>query len=272
MKKRIVAFTGAGISAESGISTFRGIENGLWYNYNIDDVATASAWKRKPELVLEFHNMLRAKLKDAQPNIAHKALAVLDGPFDVVVVSQNVDDLHERGGSKNVFHLHGELYKSRSTFNPSLMYECLGDLNIGDKCEKGSQLRPHTVLFDEMPYNVDEAISALREADVLLIIGTSLQISYTLGLLNEIPAHTEIIYIDPEPVKYLETYGMSVTYVTETATKGVVEIALALISQDLREQTFHMDDEEARVVVDKYISDNPSILELQDREWFYKNV
>jgi NAD-dependent deacetylase len=144
--KKIVVFTGAGISQESGIDTFRDLKNGLWYNYNVDEVATASGLKKDPDKVNEFHNLIRAKMKDVKPNGAHKALAELEKYFDVTVITQNIDNLHEMGGSSNVLHLHGNLFKSRSTLDPSLIYDCLGDINNSDRCEKGSRLRPHTVL------------------------------------------------------------------------------------------------------------------------------
>ncbi len=221
--KKITILTGAGVSAESGIDTFRDTETGLWYNYSIDEVATGTAWKKTPEKVIDFHNMLRAKLKNHEPNSAHTLIAELEKDYEVNIFTQNVDDLHERAGSTNVFHLHGELYKSRSTYNPKLVYECLGDIKMGDKCEKGSQLRPHTVLFEEMPYYVDEFYEAVRYVDYIIIIGTSLQISYIPMVLRAAIAD-KIIYLDPKPDKVLNNFGLSVKYIKKPATKGMLDI------------------------------------------------
>jgi len=232
--KRIVVFTGAGVSEESGINTFRGITDGLWYDYSVEEVATIDAWKKDKEKVLDFHNMLRTKLGEVEPNKAHLDLASLDKYFDVTVVTQNVDDLHERAGQKNVLHLHGELTKVRSShYNSKIqldekdvkLYDIgHGEINMGDKCEEhGSQLRPHTVLFGEYPFNVDEAHEKLMMADYLLIIGTSLQIGYTVPLLTEVNSKADVFYIDPSPVNYLDT-RLPVVKVKEPATKGVSDV------------------------------------------------
>src|SRR2546423_13358969 len=147
-KKKLVVLTGAGISAESGLKTFRD-SDGLWEGYNINEVATATAWKRNPRLVLEFYNVRRKGVKESQPNAAHRALAELQDDFDVHIITQNIDDLHERAGSKNVVHLHGEIFKMRSERNESLVYPIEADINWGDKAEDGAQLRPHIVWFEE---------------------------------------------------------------------------------------------------------------------------
>lgn len=228
--KRIAVFTGAGISAESGVATFRDTD-GLWYNYNVDEVATAHALKTNPDLVNEFHNMLRAKLKDYDPNEAHKALAKLEERFEVTVITQNIDNLHERAGSTNVLHLHGELYKSRSSRNPNKIYDCFGDITPDDKAEDGSKLRPHTVLFGEYPYNVDEAYGAIRRCDYLLIIGTSLQITYTLSMLADVNKDAKVIYIDPKPSKDLG-YSIPVRYVKKKAVEGVTEVVNEILNNE----------------------------------------
>jgi NAD-dependent deacetylase len=228
--KKIVVFTGAGISAESGVATFRDTD-GLWYNYNVDEVATAYALKTNPDLVNEFHNTLRAKLKDYDPNEAHKALAKLEERFDVTVITQNIDNLHERAGSTNVLHLHGELYKSRSSRDMNKIYECLGDINPDDKAEDGSKLRPHTVLFDEFPYNVDESYKAIRKCDYLLIIGTSLKITYTLNMLTNVNENAKVIYIDPKPSDDLD-YHLPVRYVKKKAVEGVIEVVNEILNNE----------------------------------------
>jgi NAD-dependent deacetylase len=239
MRKKIAVFTGAGVSAESGITTFRGIKNGLWYNYKVDDVATIGGWRKDRAKVLEFHNMLRSKLPTVEPNDAHKALAALENEYDVTIVTQNVDNLHQRGGSTNVLHLHGELTKARSCFydhKSSPMDEVIdigyNDINIGDKCPNtGSQLRPHIVWFGEYPFNIEEAYDAITHADVLLVIGTSLQISYTLDMLKSVKESAEVYYIDPNPVQYLTNMGMKVKYVTKNAVEGVGEVVNNLLTR-----------------------------------------
>jgi NAD-dependent deacetylase len=231
--KKVVVFTGAGISAESGIPTFRDTNNGLWYNYNVDEVATIEGWRKDKEKVLDFHNILRAKLKEYNPNAAHLALAELEKTCKVTIITQNIDNLHERAGSTNILHLHGELYKSRSSKNPELLYECLGDIKLGDKCELGSQLRPHTVLFGEMPYNIDEAYEALMECDYLIIIGTSLQISYTLQLLRVVHnSNPKIFYIDPKPFEDIKWYiNLPIQFIKKTAVKGVSSLIRKIVKE-----------------------------------------
>ena len=227
--KKIVVFTGAGISAESGVATFRDNKDGLWYNYNVDEVATIEGLEADPQKVFDFHNLVRRDLKNVEPNDAHKALAKLEENFEVTIITQNIDNLHERGGSSRVYHLHGELNKSRSSKDPFLTYECDGDINIGDKCELGSQLRPHTVLFGEMPYNVDEAYHAIVECDYLLIVGTSLNISYTIQLLYAVNRDAKIFYIDPDPSYVLSFKGLEINYIKKKAVKGVTGIVNKLI-------------------------------------------
>jgi len=203
MKKQIVVFTGAGVSKESGIDTFRDAD-GLWFQYKIEDVATPAGWKKNRERVLEFYNQRRAQLSSVHPNRAHDLIAEFEKWANVTVVTQNVDDLHERAGSTKIIHLHGELKKSRSTVNRNSIYDCEGDLKIGDKCEEGSQLRPHVIWFGEGLYqsDVDAAWKAARLADVCIIVGTSMQVSPA----NEIPFQTKetalIYYVDPNEQEF----------------------------------------------------------------------
>jgi NAD-dependent deacetylase len=233
MKKKIVVFSGAGLDKESGVLTFRDCQNGLWGKYKIEDVATPSAWKKNREKVLDFYNERRREMPTVEPNLAHKELFKLEEKYDVTHVTQNVSDLLERGGSTNVIHLHGELTKARGCYNnPNnrwdnqyITYDIgYDDINIGDKCaETDSQLRPHIVWFEEYPLRVDEAADAIRQADVLIVIGTSLQIGYTLSLLGSTNAK-KVYYVDPEPMKYLDNLGLEVEYINKVATEGIVEV------------------------------------------------
>ena len=198
--KKILIFTGAGVSKESGIETFRDSEDSLWYNYDVKDVATLSAWKKNRELILGFYNHRRAQLKTVEPNLAHKIIADLEKDYDVTLVTQNVDNLHERAGSTNVIHLHGELTKSRSSYPGSTeVYDCIGDINIGDKCPLGAQLRPHIVWFDENldQNNLDNAIIGAKECDVCIIVGTSMQVSPANQIPLLVKDGTPIYYVDP---------------------------------------------------------------------------
>jgi NAD-dependent deacetylase len=204
--KRIVVLTGAGMSAESGLSTFRD-NNGLWNNYRVEEVATPEAWENNMELVLDFYNQRRKQLYEAEPNAAHKALARLEQKYDVDIITQNVDDLHERGGSTKVLHLHGELKKVRSTADPSLVYDLEGwELRKGDLCEKGYQLRPHIVWFGEPVTLITDAADIANKADIFLVIGTSLQVYPAAGLLHYVPIESPKILIDPKarPDPYIE--------------------------------------------------------------------
>ncbi|MBK5286328.1 MAG: NAD-dependent deacylase, partial [Bacteroidia bacterium] len=184
MKKKLVAFTGSGISAESGLKTFRD-SDGLWEEYNVYDVATPEAWYRNRKLVLDFYNARRKQVINAKPNAAHYSLAKLESSFDVSIITQNIDDLHERAGSKNVLHLHGELMKSQSTLDKKLLYPVSGtELNEGDKCERGSQLRPFVVWFGEEVPMIPRAAEIISEAEILIIVGTSLQVYPAAGLIE----------------------------------------------------------------------------------------
>lgn len=196
-KKRLVVLSGSGMSAESGLKTFREM-GGLWEEYDIHEVATPDAWRRDPEIVLRFYNERRKQLHDCEPNTGHFELAKLEDFFDVRIITQNVDDLHERAGSTSVMHLHGELKKVRSTKDESLVYEMdHWELKWGDHCEKGSQLRPHIVWFGEPVPMIPKAAKEVEKADIFLIIGTSLQVYPAAGLIDYVPYDTPVFVIDP---------------------------------------------------------------------------
>ncbi|MCS6820054.1 MAG: NAD-dependent deacylase [Chitinophagales bacterium] len=224
-RKKIVVFTGAGISAESGLKTFRD-SDGLWENYRIEDVATPEAWRRNKSLVLDFYNERRRQLLNAQPNAAHLALVELEKLYEVVIITQNVDDLHERAGSKRVIHLHGELLKARSSLNENLVYEWRTDLKIGDTCELGSQLRPHVVWFGETVPKMQEAIKETLDADILLVIGTSLQVYPAASIVQYAPRNAEKYYIDPKADE-LSFYGVQA--ISKKAGEGVPELVKELM-------------------------------------------
>jgi NAD-dependent deacetylase len=231
MNKKIVVFTGAGISAESGIKTFRG-SDGLWENYNIEDVATPMAWERDFKLVLEFYNQRRKQVIKAQPNIAHIALSELAQHFDVQIITQNIDDLHERGGSKNVLHLHGEIRKSKSSLNPSLIYDIEGwEIQPGENCALGSQLRPHVVWFGEEVPELENAAKIISNAGVLIIIGTSLNVYPAAGLIYYTKPGTEVYLVDPEAKPLAELPQLKI--IKELATKGVKLLVDKFIAQKL---------------------------------------
>lgn len=188
--KKLVVLSGAGISAESGLKTFRD-SDGLWEGYNIEDVATPRAWKKDPARVLEFYNLRRKNVAEANPNAGHFGFADLEKDFDVHIITQNIDDLHERAGSTNVMHLHGEIFKMRSELNEELIYEIRTDIKLGDKAEDGNQLRPHIVWFEEPVYMIEAAIPIIQNADIIVIVGTSLVVYPAAGLLyyakDEVP-------------------------------------------------------------------------------------
>ncbi len=197
--KKIAVLTGAGISAESGIKTFRDM-GGLWEEYDIMEVATPQAWKKNPELVTKFYNVRRKELFEVEPNAGHYALVELEKKYDVQIITQNVDDLHERAGSTKVLHLHGELKKVRSTLDENLIYELSKDkyeVKIGDKCEKGSQLRPHIVWFGEAVPNIGLAAKMTEKCDIMIVVGTSLNVYPAAGLLEYAPYHAPKYLIDP---------------------------------------------------------------------------
>jgi NAD-dependent deacetylase len=182
-RKKLIVLTGAGISAESGLKTFRD-SDGLWEGYEVSEVATPGAWKRNPQLVLDFYNMRRKNVLDAIPNGAHLGLAELENEFDVFIITQNIDDLHERAGSKNVMHLHGEILKMRSERNIELIYEIKKDIQYGDLAQDGNQLRPHIVWFEEAVPMIENAIQWVQIADIFVVVGTSLVVYPAAGLIN----------------------------------------------------------------------------------------
>lgn len=228
--QRIVVLTGAGMSAESGIKTFRDAD-GLWENHRIEDVATPDAWRRDPELVLEFYNQRRRQLLTVEPNDGHFALVDLERAFEVRIVTQNVDDLHERARSSSVLHLHGALRKVRSVRYPELVYDWDHDLKIGDLCERGAQLRPHIVWFGEEVPMLGPAIEEIGAADILVIVGTSLQVYPAAGLMRYARPDIPVYYVDPKPQVNYELGRMPyLKIIEEPATVGVRRLVRELIS------------------------------------------
>jgi NAD-dependent deacetylase len=219
-KKRLVVLTGAGISAESGLKTFRD-EDGLWEGYDINEVATATAWRRNPALVQEFYNMRRKNVAEAQPNEAHKILAQLQNDFDVTIVTQNIDDLHERAGSEKVVHLHGEIFKMRSDKNESLIYPVYNEIKMGDKAEDGGQLRPHIVWFEEPVPMMEYATEVVRSAEIFMIVGTSLVVYPAAGLVNYAPWPIPKFIVDKK-IPYT-TSLFNLTAIEKPATAGMKE-------------------------------------------------
>lgn len=216
--KKLTILSGAGISAESGIKTFRD-GDGLWENHNVTDVASPEGWRKDRALVLEFYNQRRRQLHEVQPNDAHKLLAELEKYFDVQIITQNIDDLHERAGSTNILHIHGELFKSCSCNNKNLVYEQKGDINIGDKAEDGAQLRPFIVWFGEDVPLYQTAREIVKESDILLVIGTSLQVYPAAGLIHDIKDDCLLIVINPNETGF--GYGQRAVVIKETATQGM---------------------------------------------------
>lgn len=230
MSKKIVVLTGAGISAESGIKTFRDA-GGLWEGHDVMEVASPQGWMNNPELVLDFYNKRRRQLQEVQPNEAHHALVELEAAYDVHVVTQNVDDLHERAGSRQVVHLHGELLKVRSEKDHRLVYEWREDLKIGDTCEQGHQLRPHIVWFGEMVPMMEVAAELTAAADVILIVGTSMQVYPAAGLVGLAAEHAEVYYVDPRPaLNYELQQQQRLRILAENATVGVRQIVEELLT------------------------------------------
>jgi NAD-dependent deacetylase len=227
MKKRhIVILTGAGISAESGLKTFRD-SDGLWMGYNIEDVATPRGFAKDPALVLDFYNQRRKDVKAAEPNDAHKGLAALEKDFKVTIVTQNIDDLHERGGSSKVLHLHGQIFQMRSVKNTDNIFAIDGDINVGDLAEDGTQLRPHIVWFEEPVPMIEKAAFVMQTADVFVLVGTSLQVYPAAGLIDFVPSDTPKYIIDkviPEVGKY-----ENIISIEGTATEGVDKLRKMLI-------------------------------------------
>ena len=217
-KKKLVVLTGAGISAESGLRTFRD-SDGLWEGYQVTDVATPRAWRKNPQLVLDFYNERRKNVAEAMPNAAHTGLAALEKDFDVTIITQNIDDLHERGGSTRVLHLHGEIFKMRSERDESLIYEIRGDINLGDTAGDGAQLRPHIVWFEEPVPMIGQAVRVVYGADLFVVVGTSLVVYPAAGLIN---------YVSPDTPKYIVDKKIpytspmpNLTLIEKPATEGV---------------------------------------------------
>ncbi len=228
--RKIVVFTGSGISAESGLKTFRD-SDGLWENYNIEDVATPQAWHRNRSMVLDFYNMRRKQVLEAAPNNAHVALARLENKFDVRIITQNIDDLHERAGSKNVLHLHGEIRKSRSSIDPALVYDVDGwEIKEGEKCARGSQLRPHIVWFGEEVPELSHAAHLVSLADIFMVIGTSLLVYPAAGLVDYAPDGAEKYFIDPNADEHLSNHF---TVIKEKAGTGVPALVEKLMNEIL---------------------------------------
>lgn len=217
--EKLVVLSGAGISAESGIKTFRD-SGGLWEEHAIEDVATPEAWRKNPKLVLDFYNQRRSKLLAVEPNIAHKKLVALEEKFDVKIITQNVDDLHERAGSSNVFHLHGELLKVRSEKDELLVYEWRNDLNIGDLCENGNQLRPAIVWFGELVPMIDTAVSIVREADIIIVVGTSMNVYPAAGLIDVSRWEAQKYVVNPD-YEIIRSAHPNIKYIFEKASVGI---------------------------------------------------
>ncbi|NLD23449.1 MAG: NAD-dependent deacylase [Bacteroidales bacterium] len=227
MKKRLVILTGAGMSAESGIATFRD-SGGLWDKYPVEQVATPEAFRANPELVLEFYNVRRRELLNTKPNAGHYSLAELEKDFEVDIITQNIDNLHEQAGSTRVIHLHGELMKSRSTGNELDVFDIdpeKPDLHIGDKCGKGFQLRPHIVWFGEMVPMMAEAEAIVRKADIFVIIGTSMNVYPAAGLLHDVKANVPVYLIDPKDVS---TNRRDIHHIKKGASEGVEELKILI--------------------------------------------
>ncbi|MBR3455657.1 MAG: NAD-dependent deacylase [Bacteroidaceae bacterium] len=233
--KKLVFLTGAGMSVDSGFATFRGA-NGLWGEYRVEDVASIEGYWRNPSLVIDFYNQLRKQLVEASPNEGHQLVASLEEHFDTTVVTQNVDNLHERAGSTNVIHLHGELMKVTSTNNPNdprcietLTPEGI-DIHIGDKAKDGSQLRPFIVWFGEAVPKMEEAAAVAMQADIFVVIGTSFNVYPAASLISYVPKNAKIYLIDPNPVKV--PYGIDVHIIQQRATEGMRELKEMLLSQE----------------------------------------
>jgi len=226
-KKRVVLLTGAGVSADSGLETFRA-SDGLWAKHRIEDVCTPEALERNPKLVLDFYNARRRQLKNVRPNAGHYAVAKLEEYFDVDVVTQNVDDLHERAGSKNVLHLHGELTKCRSVLDPLYIADIEGDIHVGDLCPKGGQLRPHIVFFGEAVPKLEKAARIVAKADILIVAGTSLAVYPAAGLVGYAPYDTVFYILDPSPI---QIGGRRVIHMKKRFAESMPELTNILVEK-----------------------------------------
>jgi NAD-dependent deacetylase len=225
-KPKLVVFSGAGMSAESGLKTFRDT-GGLWEEYNIEEVATPEAWKANPELVLNFYNLRRRQVLEANPNDGHRALVQLEAHYDVSIVTQNIDNLHERAGSSTVLHLHGEILKCRPENDPSTFYPIANDLNLGDTDERGIQLRPHVVWFGEAVPMLDQAAEIVEQAEIVVIVGTSLNVYPAASLIHYAPSQAQIYIVDPEAV--VQPRIKNLTLVQAKASIGVPSVVKELL-------------------------------------------
>ena len=221
VKKKLVVLTGAGISAESGLRTFRD-SDGLWEGYQVTDVATPRAWRKNPQLVLDFYNERRKNVADALPNAAHYGLAALENDFDVTIITQNIDDLHERGGSTRVLHLHGEIFKMRSEIDETLVSEIREDIRLGDLAADGAQFRPHIVWFEEPVPKIEEAVPLVYSADIFVVVGTSLVVYPAAGLVNYVAAGTPAFIVDKK-IPYTSSMK-NLVRIEKPATEGVKEL------------------------------------------------
>ena len=227
--KKLVVLSGAGMSAESGCKTFRDM-GGLWEEYDVTEVASPIGWQKDNELVLRFYNERRKQIVETSPNDGHIGLVELEKYYDVEIITQNIDDLHERAGSKKILHLHGEIRKSRSTVDPDLIYEIDGwELKLGDKCEKGSQLRPHVVWFGEAVPAITDAMRIAKTADVFVVIGTSLNVYPAAGLIEYVPPTSPVYLIDPNVVN--APVARHIEYINEKAGKGISMLIEKLTKQ-----------------------------------------
>ena len=224
-KKKLVVLTGAGISAESGLKTFRD-SDGLWEGYDVTEVATPRGWKKNPQMVLDFYNMRRRDVTAANPNAAHTGLAELENYFDVAIITQNIDDLHERAGSTNVLHLHGEIFKMRSERNEQLIYDIRSDIKWGDKADDGAQLRPNIVWFEEPVPMMEQAIPVAYSADIFVVVGTSLVVYPAAGLINYVSVYTPKYIVDKQ-VPFTSNF-LNLTAIEKPATEGVKELTALL--------------------------------------------
>ncbi len=230
--KKIVILTGAGISAESGIKTFRDAD-GLWEGHDVYEVATPEGYRKNPALVLKFYNDRRSQLHTVKPNAGHEALVELEKKYQVTIITQNVDDLHERAGSSRIIHLHGELSKARSSKNPDMITDCLGDINIGDKAADGSQLRPHIVWFGEDVPMIHWAAEAVTQASIIIVIGSSMQVYPAAGLVGYAHGQADIYYVDPKPALNHELkLRKNLTVIAEPATTGVRKVVDKLMNDN----------------------------------------
>ena len=225
--KKLIVLSGAGISAESGIATFRD-SGGLWEGHKVEDVATPEGWMRNPELVLDFYNQRRKNASQVKPNRGHEILAELEQHFNVTIITQNVDNLHERAGSSNVIHLHGSLFESRSTKNPALVYPIIGwELKLGDVCELGSQLRPNIVWFGEAVPMIEVAANMASGADVFLVVGTSMVVYPAAGLIDYVPDRVKKYVVDPKKPDILHVPNLE--FISEKASVGMKKVKEMLL-------------------------------------------